>query len=470
VSAVQPVDVVVVGGGSAGCVLAARLSEDPARRVLLLEPGLLHTDDWPPELLDGGLIPARHAETWQYTTALTQNRTASVSRGRVVGGSSAVNGGYFVRATPTDIDGWGVPGCSYVELLASFVRSETDGDVGGPSHGRSGPVPVRRRTELHPLSAAFTDACSEKGFAAEPDKNAGGAAGIGPVPLNVHSGVRVNAALAYLLPALARPNLMVRPGTAAVRVVVERGLAIGVELADGEVVAAGQVALCAGALASPQLLLLSGIGPADQLRALGLAVHSDLPVGQDFSDHPDVAVPYASAVRHPRAPGTPGLEVVLNTPTVELRPYIASFAELVPGGGGDPHPCVGVALVAPESRGALRLRTPDPATPPELAHHYLQTARDRAALRAGVRLARDLLRLPDVGGRELDGWVATHLGTSMHTVGTCALGTVLDERFRVHGVDGLRVVDASVIPVVPTRGPHATVIALAEHAARRWDG
>jgi choline dehydrogenase len=468
VSTPQPVDVLVVGGGSAGCVLAARLSEDPAREVLLVESGPLHTDDWPAELLDAGVIPARHIETWQYTSALTAHRTGHVSRGRVVGGSGAVNGGYFVRATPTDLDGWGVPGFSYAELLPAFVRSETDADLDGPLHGRHGPMPVQRRARLHPLSATFTEACRAAGFAEEADKNSGGAPGIGRLPLNVRNGVRVNAAMAYLLPALGRPNLTVRAETTVVRVLVEDERATGVELAGGEMVRAGQVVLSAGALASAHLLLLSGIGPAAQLRSHGLAVHTDLPVGQGFSDHPDVAVPYTPVEHAPRPAGTPALEVALNTPTLELRPYTAPFAELVVGSGGGPRPSLGVALVRPDSRGELRLRSAEPLAPPELAHHYLETARDRTALREGVRLAYELLRLPDADDQELDRMVAANLGTSMHTVGTCALGDVVDEQFRVHGVAGLRVVDASVVPVVPSRGPHATVIALAEHAAARW--
>ena len=456
-------DVLVVGGGSAGCVLAARLTEDPARTVLLLEPGALHVHDWPPQLLDAGLVPAGHAETWQHTSALTPDRTGYLSRGRVVGGSGAVNGAYFVRATPADVDAW--PGLGFDELLPSFVRSESD-PLGGPRHGTHGPVPVARPTQLHPLSTRFVAACRATGFADEPDKNAGAAPGIGPLPRNVRGSTRVNMAMAYLVPALGRPNLQVRAGAEVARVLVREGRATGVELVGGAHVHAEQVVLCAGAIGSAAIVLRSGIGPARELRALGLDVHADLPVGRGFSDHPDVAVADVHAEKGMRAPGAPALEVTLNTPTVELRPYTAGFDQLVPGSGAGPRPCVGVALVAPDSRGTLRLRTTDPADAPEIAHHYLTSARDRERLADGVRLAHELLgQAPPV---HVGAWVRQNLGTSQHLVGTCALGTVVDAGFRVRGVDGLRVVDAAVVPVVPSRGPHATVVALAEHAAHHW--
>jgi len=459
VAATDP-DVLIVGAGSAGCVLAARFSADPSRQVTLVEAGALHVDDWPPELLDARLIPAAHPETWQYTSALTTQRTGYLHRGRVVGGSGAVNGGYFLRATPADIDGWGT--MSYAQLLPAFIRSETDLDFDGPLHGRDGPLPVRRRTDLHPLSVAFLDACREAGLPEEPDKNAGSPPGVGPLPLNIRDGVRVNTALAYLIPVLTRRNLQVRAGTPVVRVLIEGGRATGVQLADGAVLRAERVVLCAGAIASAQLLMLSGVGPAGQLRRLGLPVHADLPVGQGFSDHPDVAVARADGADL-GARRAPGLEVVLNTATVELRPYTAAFDQLVPGSRARAETYVGVALMQPDSRGELRLRSAEPADAPLIEHHYLTSAPDLDGLAHGVRLAHELLRLTDQP--DVPAWVRANLGTSQHLVGTCALGPVVDERFCVLGVQGVQVVDSSVIPVVPSRGPHATVIALAEYAA-----
>jgi choline dehydrogenase len=498
-------DVVVVGAGTSGCALAARLA-DAGRRVLLLEAGADHRrpEDFPPELRDAATLRAAepgHPANWSLTGRLTPELTVPVPRGRVVGGSSALNAGSFIRATRTDLDGWAADGndlWSYDAVLPAFRRSEADREFGDrPEHGADGPVPVTRAQEGHPLADAFAAAAGELGHPGEPDKNSGGTApGYGPVPLNVVDGVRVNTAMAYLSPRRQLATLVVRGGVTVRRVVVEHGRAVGVETADG-VVRAAEVVLSAGAVGSPHLLLRSGIGPADDLRRAGLAVIADVPgVGADFSDHPNVYVRYAPAhaVAVPHLPlhgvlhatsgasGTPG--------DLEILPWLTPFDRITGGPPGlhQDELVIGVGLQREDSRGRLSLDGGDPARQPRLAYGYLAEASDRRRLREGVRLAAELLRSPplaplvagrtglpdDVLGddRELDSWIRAHLTTAVHLSGTARMGpssdprAVVDQQLRVRGLSGLRVVDTSVLPRVPSRGPAATAVMVGERAAQ----
>jgi choline dehydrogenase-like flavoprotein len=379
-------DVVVVGAGSAGCALAARLA-DAGRRVLVLEAG----GPVPPDLRDAGTLggAAPGAPTaWQVPAVLTDEVAVRVPRGRAIGGSSAINGGYFVRGTPADFAGWAAAGndlWSYEKVLPAFLRLEDDRDFWDrPGHGTGGPMPVHRPAGAHPVVDAFAAAVDALGFPAEPDKNAGGPPGWGPIPMNVVAGRRVDVATAYLAP---RPGVRVQGGVQVRRVVVERGRAVGVETDDG-VVRAGEVVLSAGAVGSPHLLLLSGIGPAA-------------------------------------------------VPLIEQR--------------------------------------------------YLTEEADRRRLREGVRLAVELLRSPSVaplvarrGGppddvldddAALDSWLRRSIGTAVHLAGSARMGpdadpgAVVDQHLRVRGVEGLRVVDTSVLPQVTSRGPAATAVMLGERAA-----
>ena len=506
-------DVVVVGAGTSGCPLAARLA-DAGRRVLLLEAGADHRrpEDFPPELRDparmAAAVPGSPAN-WNLAGTLTPGRTVGVPRGRVVGGSSALNAGYFVRGTRADFDGWAAAGndlWSYDRVLPAFRRLEADADFGArPEHGADGPMPVARIPEPGPLGEAFAAAAAELGFADEPDKNADAAPGYGPLPLTTAGGTRVNTAMAYLSPRRDQPGLTVRGNVHVRRVVIEHGRAIGVETADG-VVRAAEVVLSAGAVGSAHLLLLSGIGPADELRATGIDVVTDVPgVGADFTDHPNVYVGYRPA--RPVASGPLPLHGVLNATSdgasvpgdLEILPWLMPFSRIT-GGPSEPHRdelhrdelhrdelVVGVGLMREDSRGRLTLDGTDPLRPPRLDYRYLTADSDRRRLREGVRLACDLLRtgalapflgertgLPDdvlASDRELDAWVRQHLTTAIHLCGTARMGAdsdpgaVVDQELRVRGVAGLRVADTSVLPSAPSRGPAATAVMLGERAA-----
>lgn len=463
-------DVVVVGGGSAGCALAGRLT---GARVLLLEAG--PAAPLPDDLRAAASLAATapdHPLNWAHPALLRRDHSAVVPRGRVLGGSSATNGAVWLRATPADADGWG-PGWTYAELLPHYVAAETDHDVTGPAHGDRGPIPVRRPAGplLHPAAQRFLAAADALGFPGEPDKNAGGPPGAGLVPSNSVAGVRADAATAYLAP---RPGLTVRGDAPVRRVLLDGDRVTGVELRDGSRVDAGEVVLAAGAVGTPHLLLASGIGPADDLRAAGIDVARDLPgIGQGWSDHPAVFLPFRAddPPVHPHAPSTQAaLDLDAGADPagdVEVLLFARPFVD-----GGDLH--LMCLLQHPDSRGAITLPAPD--RPPRIEYRYLRTEHDRRRLRHAIRTAAELLRAGvgtrtapggDVLGndRALDGWIAAHLTTAVHLCGSAAIGSVVDQQLRVRGVHGLRIADTSVLPTAPRRGPAATAVAIGERTA-----
>ncbi|MEU2174196.1 mycofactocin system GMC family oxidoreductase MftG [Nocardia sp. NPDC019219] len=476
-------DTLIVGGGTAGCVLAERLSADPAQTVRLLEAGPLWTglDAMPAELLDAAALPIgpEAGWLWRYEVVLAEDPPVpgTIVRGKLIGGSGAVNGGYFVRAPAADFDAWGrvlggSDSWSFESVLPYYCRVERDLDFGDrPWHGAHGPIPVARTSAPAPVSAAFMDACRAAGFAEVPDLNAPDSGeGVGLVPCNCDGGRRIGPSIGYLLPALNRPNLTVAGDTFVTRIRFDGTRAVGVEcVRDGEsgVEWADRIVLCAGAIESAALLLRSGIGDPGQLRPLGVPVVHAAPVGAWVSDHPEVGIAYLLELAEP--PAVP-LETVLELDDVEIRPYAVSFTPGVHR--------LGVTLMRPWSAGVLRLRSAEPDVAPLIDYRYLAAEPDRARLRDTVATAGGLLRamnarpvdpIPQPG--ELDAWLRANLATSQHLSGTCRMGrandpaAVVDELCRVHGVTGLSVVDLSIVPVPLSRGPQATTMMIAEKAA-----
>jgi choline dehydrogenase len=488
-------DVVVVGGGAAGCVMASRLSEDPERRVLLLEAGPDYGSDpaaWPPALLDAsGVCVDLH--DWGYGQPKQNGDQMSLFRGRLMGGTSAINGSVWLRGAPADYDGWaamGNPGWGFADLEPYFRMAEND-----PRDGTTGPVPISRLDGGGPnaVELALIDAARSSGIpwvdnenAAEPQDCC-----IGAAPRNVLGNVRMNGALTYLAAARNRPNLEIVPDAAVDRVVFNGGHVTGVLTVDGRTFSGREVVLAAGAYGSPAILMRSGIGQAGHLREHGIPVVCNLPgVGANLLDHPLAANGFCLHLVHPDvAPDRQAfIRLVIKGRSGQVADgvdyFLFSMVNNDPDAGGWVF-VLPTSLMIARSQGTVRLTSSDPNATLEINHNHFADPADLEAICDGIELATRLAATPPLAEiltpspasltwssrDELRELVLAHADTTYHPSSTCRMGppddpwTVVDQAGRVRGVQGLRVADASIFPGSPRANIHATVVAVAEKLA-----
>jgi choline dehydrogenase len=512
-------DVVIIGGGAAGSVLASRLAADAKTSVLLLEAGPDYPDPahLPDEIKFGH---TRYAEApdsehnWALRGTITEEQgEIHVAQGKVIGGGSSINGQAMQRGFPEDFDAWAEFGndeWSYDKVLPYFRKSEHDLDIEDDFHGADGPMPVRRRqTGPWPvIQQAFYDACRQAGFGATKDTNGQYPAGLGVSPSNNIDGMRMSAALTHLQPMRHYLNLTVRGRVFVRKVLIKDGKAVGVEAESGGkvfTVAAERVVLSAGAIRSPQLLMLSGIGSRDHLQQLGIPVVHHLPgVGQNLWNHLSAQMTFKvkdgiSLHTHPDAAHfglhyTSEGSSAVNDMVLRTSSVVDERQERVPGVrsrylNGDVPPeqvaRISCTLGLPDGAGYVRLASADPKVQPSFNYCYLQHPNDMRRVREGLRMAARLLEsnaYKDVADYRifptdavladdaaLDRWIRQTVGTARHVSGTCKMGpdsdpmAVVDQYCKVKGIQGLWVVDASVMPRIPrSGGSHATVVMIGE--------
>ena len=523
-------DYIVIGAGSAGAVVAARLTENPKFKVLLLEAGGMDTHPgFRLPLLMGAFVRSG-VYNWSYQTdpePHLNSRRIPWPRGKVIGGSSTLNGMVYIRGVPGDYDTYaqlGLPGWSWDDVLPYLRRAEAHEERESPLHAANGAMTVRRARGKNPLTDAFIQAGGQAGYPVNDDFNGPSQLGFGRFDFTIRDGKRCGTARAYVRPAMKRPNLELRTKALTSRILIENGRAVGVEYRhDGavkQVRASREVVLCAGAINSPQILMLSGIGPAEHLQQMGIAPVLDLPgVGENLQDHFDCGMEWEAI-----APVSLTAELRIDKVAVNLLrgalagvgpatvfPYeggafikvnpgsadadiqvhfmhgreVTSKLHLFPGKTEENHGfTVRISQTRPESRGRVRLRSANPGDAPSMVGNYLAAQSDIDTTISGVRALRRVIAQPAFdpyrgaevnpgeaisSDEEITAWLRETGATTFHQSGTCAMGqgpmAVLDEKLRVRGIEGLRVADASVMPRIVTGNTNAPAIMIGEKAA-----